>query len=234
MIAKQTQAIIVIIVGMIFTVFIYWYDDNTTEQFSDNSIILPSPRFDKFLLSGVQAEFYANGKKSYTLQAETIIHRNTTIGPFTISLVKEIEINKVFIKVFQLDNNYDQDFLSDSPQEFIQNIVKNINISEPIRRIIIKKLDIRTLKIDSQISRISSGKVIMDIGSKNLTFTNGFLIVSKDNEKLIANKAEWIREKELFFVPDNYLLLKKNGVRKSGRQSFFKINRIGKLFKISK
>ena len=203
--------------------------------------------FDKFNLSGIDYTHYDKGKEVFTIKSGKIIHRKRKVGPLTISPVKEIEMANVLIEInlnkhYTRNLQYDQkiqkaDSIEDRSDIFplpFSDILKETIHDERlgfISRVVIKGFDLKILRMGQQQFTIAANRVTLWPVSQKVMFQDGFFLISRSGEQLVARKALWENKRKSFFIKGTYELSDEKGTT-TGRRANFAIDRYGRIKKI--
>lgn len=206
-----------------------------------------TPKYDNFHLLGFDYTHFDKGKELFTIKAEEIIHKKMKVGPLTISPFKEIEMIKVMMEINQdryiarneqyVRNDSSLEKRSDIFPLSLSNILRETAISQRlerlglISRVVIKGLDLIILRKGQKQFTIAANKVTIVPVSQKVMFQNGFSLISRNGEQLIARNAQWKNKRKSFFIKGTYELRDEKGIT-TGSWAFFIIDRFGKIKKV--
>ncbi len=238
---------VVLIPAALFTTWLaYQYSIDETGEEVQQTGRDDGYEFDRFQLEGFEHTQFKEGRKLFTLSCKEITHRKRKIGPLTVNPVKEIKMSKVHIELFsQVDEspseNPDEDLnrhteASPTPiisQPLVGGLKKMLGDRELgfVSRIVIADFTLDVSRNGQKQARIRAGKAILGAESPDARLDNGFSIVAQNEQRLVANKAVWDRDKRAFHIPKAYVLTDVAGQRRASN-AFFGIDASGRIIQV--
>ena len=190
------------------------------------------PTFDRIYLKNVAYSSYVRGEKTFTLQAEEIVHRKRKLGPLTLNPIKEVEMNGVRIEIYQgAPPPGGQGPRAEDVDLPLQTILKESLSAKDlgfVTRILMNRFHLALLRGGVEQLSMVAGAATVGLDSAVLRIDDGFTLTTRAGEELAARSAEWRFAGRRLFIPGAYVLKVAQNTRR-GEGGTFRINSEGRV-----